>query len=290
MKSFMYHETVLKKEAVDALKVFKNGKYIDCTLGGGGHTTEIIKKGGIVIGIDVDDNAINYINKDCKEFINDKKLYVVKDNFRNIDEIARKLGWIKVDGIIYDLGTSTFQIKNSKRGFSFEDIGELDMRMDRNLGTKAIDLLKVLNNVELENLFYRYGGEYQAKKFSKEIKMFLKKNKDMTTKDLADLIKNTSRYRDSKRHQATKVFQALRIAVNDEINSIKESLFKMDHLLNVKGRVAIISFHSLEDQVAKSLSKNNNYKLIVKTKSSYDEVMHNPSSRSAMLRVYEKLY
>lgn len=288
------HVPVLLKEAIEGLNIQQGGKYIDCNLGGGGHTTKILELGGNVLGLDVDQAAIEHCNHKFEAEIKRGQLKTLRINFRNLRRAIHEVGWKEqeIDGILYDLGVSTFQIKQSGRGFSFEDQSELDMRMDHELGVRAIDLLVVLSEDELASLISDYGEEPQAKVFARAIKKFiaLKRGK-VTASELAEVIKNSSKYRVSRNHPATRVFQALRIAVNSELSNFEESAEIAAEVLKPGGRIAIITFHSLEDRIAKNLNKRTDLKSLfdeplVPTEV---EVEENSPSRSAKLRVYEKI-
>ena len=289
-----FHTPVLLKEVIESLSVKKDARYIDCNLGSGGHTSEILRLGGKVLGLDIDQNAIDYVKKNFADQIKSGQLQVVKKNFSEIDEAASQIGWGngEIDGILYDLGLSTFQLKNSKKGFSFEDETDLDMRMDSGLEVKAVDLIKVLSEKQLEEMIKRYGEDPQAKSFAKAIKVFVKgkdlRHEAIKAVDLAQAIKSASVYKTSKIHPATRVFQALRISVNSELNNLQVSLKRAVPLLSPGGRLLIITFHSLEDRIAKTqiALKPVNKKPIVPDS---DEISSNPSSRSAKLRIFEKI-
>lgn len=288
------HVSVLLKEAIDGLNIKKNGKYIDCNLGGGGHTAKILEHGGNVLALDVDKAAIEYCTDRFHKEIRAGQLIIKKANFKDIKQAIRGTGWkeSEIDGVLYDLGLSTFQIKQSARGFSFEDQTELDMRMDHELGVRAIDLLVVLPEDELASLILDYGDEPQAKIFTKAIKKLVKqKGTWIQAKELAEVIKNASRYRDSRNHPATRVFQALRIAVNSELSNFESSAADAADILKSGGRLVIITFHSLEDKIAKDLKKRSDLKSLLKEPlvPTSDEVEKNSSSRSAKLRIYEKI-
>ena len=288
------HKSVLLQESVSALKVKPEGKYIDCNIGGGGHTSEILKRGGYVLGIDLDETAIDYCRKVFSQEINDKKLFLDKTNFKYIEEAAERVGWGKeeVDGIIYDLGLSMFQLKDENKGFSFLDDAELDMRFDDDLNVKAQDLIKVLNEKQLEDLILEFGEEPQAKAFAHAIKQYSVGKDRIIASELAEVIKRTSKYKDSRIHPATRVFQALRIAVNSELENLTASVGRATPLLKPEGRLAIISFHSLEDKIAKKLAESPELKKVNKKPivASEEEINENPSSRSAKLRIYEKMH
>lgn len=292
-----YHTTVLLQETIDALNIKPGKKYIDATLGGGGHSFEIVGRGGIVLGLDADQDAIEYVEKirDTRPKIKKEDLTLVKANFRDIDEIAREKGFDQVAGIIYDLGVSSHQLDTTERGFSFQGNGTLDMRMDQDLGVKAADLVNILTKGELIELFTRLGEEHFANRIAEGIVQARKKIQIKTTFELSEIVRSCVPSFKSKINPATKVFQALRIAVNDEFNSLKDSLPKAFDLLDSGGRMAVISFHSLEDRIVKYSFKEWNEKnlvrLVVKKPiipSEY-EIENNKRSRSAKLRVIEKI-
>ena len=284
-----YHTSVLLSEVIDYLDIKPENKYIDATLGGGGHTREILKRHGKVLGLDVDEDALK--NADSDEEL--KKAIIVRANFQNIDTVAKKYGFVDVSGILFDLGISSHQIDTPERGFSFQSDAMLDMRMDQSLSVSAKDLVNGLTQRELEELMYRLGEEFYAKKIAREII----RQRDMlrieTTTQLADVIRKAIG-RGKKVHEATKVFQALRIAVNDELNVIRVALPKSFSLLKVGGRLLVISFHSLEDRIVKNTFKDLEKKGIAKiiTKKPIIpgeiEITQNKRSRSAKLRVIEK--
>ena len=280
------HKPVLLQEAINALQITQGEKYIDCNFGGGGHTAEIIKKGGIVLALDIDTQAIEFGKEKFKKEIENRSFTLVKANFREIDIVAKDLDWEKetVSGILYDLGLSTFQLKKENKGFSFEDQGILDMRVDDSLSVTASDLLVVLSEKDLTDLFYKFGEDPQSRTYAKAIKAYIKgKIGPFSAKEIAQVIQKSSRYSHSKINPATRVFQALRIAVNSELENLQQSLDRAIALLKPEGRIVIISFHSLEDGIAKKLTRSPEF--IVP---SSEEIADNPSSRSAKMRIYIK--
>ncbi len=281
------HFPVMYKEALDALNVQTNELYIDCNLGLGGHTSLLLERGARVIGIDADHEAIEHCRERFGKELESGTLKILHMNFSKLNEIPLE---DKVAGILYDLGLNLGQLKDSARGFSFHDTGELDMRMDTTLGVNAIDLIRLLNEDQLSKLIFEYGEDPQARIFSKAIKIAVKNGKINTPSDLAEVIRKASKYPHSKLHPATRTFQALRIAVNSELDSLRESLANAIPLLKTGGRLVIISFHSLEDEIAKSLAESQQLISITKKpiEASLDEVEKNPPSRSAKMRIYEK--
>lgn len=278
-----FHEPVLLTEVLEGLRVKQNEKYIDATFGGGGHSFEILKLGGIVLGIDVDKDAIANIKKNKPE-----KLTLARGNFREIDKIASKHNFDKVAGIIFDLGVSSHQIDNPARGFSFREKGPLDMRMDQELGVRALDLIRILTKGELNEIFTKFGEEVHSWAISNAIVRARSIKPIETTTDLAKIVFAIA-------GQSKKVFQALRIVVNDELNSISEALPKALGLLKKNGRICAISFHSLEDRIVKrkflefqekGMGKIITEKPIIPTKK---EIEGNKRARSAKLRIFEKV-
>lgn len=290
-----YHKSVLLHEAVEGLNVQKDKLYIDTTLGGGGHTGEIIKKGGIVLGIDTDEDALRYVGENYKEEIKGKKLKLAKGNFKDIDIIAKENGFEKVSGIIFDLGVSSHQLDVAERGFSFQKTGPLDMRMDQEQGVKAADLINILTKGELYELFTKLGEERFANAISDRIISRRKISPINTTTDLVEVVRHAvPKYRHNI-NPATRIFQALRIAINDEINNLRDSLPKAFDLLEGNGRLCVISFHSLEDRVVKYQFKewNEAGRGVNITKKpiapSIEEIEMNKRSRSSKLRIIERI-
>ena len=293
------HKSVLLKETLDFLQVKRGKKYIDATLGGGGHTKAILELNGEVLGIDVDQEALDLVRKSLEDSIKNSKLVLAKGNFRKIDEIARLNKFDKVSGIIFDLGLSSNQLENPNRGFSFLKGGPLDMRMDEDLEVKAQDLVNILTKGELYEIFSKFGEEHRARAISDSIVSARRIAPIKTTGDLINVVQGALGIKGelndfAKANIAKRVFQALRIAVNDELESIREALPKALELLEIKGRIVVISFHSLEDRIIKQsfidFEKRNMGKIISKKPilASKEETESNPRARSAKLRVFEK--
>lgn len=287
-----YHISVLLSETINALNVQAGQKYIDATLGGGGHTAEILKKGGKVMGIDADQDAIDYVTKELG--LDKKGLVIAKGNFKDIDTLARKNGFEKVAGIIFDLGISSHHVDDAARGFSFMKEGPLDMRMDQDLGVRAADLVNVLHKGQLYDLFTRFGEERFAKVIANSIVNARREKPITTTTELSQIINRVVPRGAKEINPATRIFQALRIAVNDELTSIEEALPKAVDLLEANGRLAVISFHSLEDRIVKNafltfaekgIGNILTKKPIIPTE---EEQERNKRSRSAKLRIFEK--
>lgn len=294
-----YHTPVLLKEVTDLLQVKKENRYIDATLGGGGHTSRIIDLGGLVLGLDQDQDALSYVSKEQELNIKSRKLILAKGNFREIDKIALLNNFEKVNGILFDLGVSSFQIDTPERGFSFLRNGPLDMRMDRDSSLTAEVIVNLLGKKELTELLSKLGQEHRAYSISKNIVNARKIKAIKTTEELTEIIKKTygieGEIPDYRKNEISKrVFQALRIAVNSELENLSESLPKALSLLGEKGRLAVITFHSLEDSVVKKSFedfRNKNMGKIITDKPivpKEEEQEVNPRSRSAKLRVFEK--
>lgn len=300
------HIPVLLKEAVDYLNVEKGKKYIDATLGGGGYTFEILKKGGIVLGIDSDIDSVDYVKDKFSisqprrhtsnfQFPNGKNLVLVHGNFSDVENIAHLNNFDKVSGIVFDLGLSSYQIENSGRGFSFRRDEPLDMRMNVSVDKlTAAEILNTWSKEELYQLFSKMGEERFAFNISDNIISARKIKPIEKTSELVGIIEGSVRKKPGI-HPATKVFQALRIAVNDEIRNLKAGLKEGFKILDEKGRIVVVSFHSLEDRIVKNyfnlLEDTGKGKVITKKPvlSGNDELKRNIRARSAKLRCIEKM-
>lgn len=283
------HRSVLNEEVSKLLDVRAGKKYIDATLGAGGHAKQIVKKGGVVLGLEVDPQIISTLDPDLVSSITIKE-----SNFANVDTAARESGFDQVDGILFDLGVSSLQLDTPERGFSFRFDSPLDMRMDPNLSVKAADLVNGLHVGELEKLFTRFGEEKFAKLIAKTIVRQREEKPITSTLELADLVTGVKeRFEKHKKiHAATKVFQALRIAVNDELNNLKTALPKAVDLLAKNGCLVVISFHSLEDKIVEDFINQRVDLANLTTQPilpSSEEVFQNPRSRSAKLRAARKI-
>lgn len=299
-----FHRPVLLKEAIDFLKIEPGKRYIDATLGGGGHARAIIERGGEVLGIDRDPEALEFARQTLKACPTPKALRgrlpppkLVQGNFAQIEEIALEASFTKVEGILFDLGVSSHQLEKAARGFSFTSGEALDMRMEPGLAVSAADLVNALSEGELYELFSKLGEEKRARRFARTLSRARRIKKIETGKELAQIILKASGEKAgaSRIHPATRVFQALRIAVNDELNNLKKALPKASSLLKKEGRLVVISFHSLEDGMVKKffLEEEEKRSLVIITKKpvvpTKKEVKENLRSRSAKLRAAEKL-
>ncbi|MFC1722145.1 16S rRNA (cytosine(1402)-N(4))-methyltransferase RsmH [Patescibacteria group bacterium] len=295
MREETYHQPVMLELALEYLEPQVNKKYIDCTLGDGGHTLGLLKEGAFVLGIDTSDYSLERAVKRIDALGYKDNFSGCTGNFKNITEIAPDNGFEQVSGVIFDLGYSSSQLQESAQGLSFLEEQPLDMRLDRNLTVTAADLINSLPEKQLEMIIREYGGEKMARKFAKEIVNFRNLKKFRTTKDLADLLQSVapSRYERGRIHPATRTFQALRISVNDELENLKNALPRAAQLLLPGGRMIIISFHSLEDSIAKDFGSNvqPNCKPLTKKplRPSSEELTKNPKARSAKMRVYERI-
>lgn len=309
------HVTVLLNEAVENLKIKPDGVYVDCTLGGGGHTKEILSQlneDGRLFSFDQDQTAIEYNQKVLDNQLQSGKLTLVKDNFRNVKKRLNDLGISKIDGAVYDLGVSSPQFDIAQRGFSYKLEAPLDMRMDQGQSLTAKRIVNEWSFSDLVRIFSRYGEEKFAKSIARKIEKQRQLQPIQTTTELVEVIKAgiPARARRTGGHPAKRVFQALRIAVNDELGALETSLEQVLELLSVGGRVSVITFQSLEDRLVKSMFKERtslpelpqglpvipqgmevdyrlvNRKPILPTKS---EVETNHRAHSAKLRVIERI-
>lgn len=309
------HVTVLLNEAVENLKVKPDGIYVDCTLGGGGHTRKILSQlneNGRLFSFDQDQTAIEYNQKALDNQLQSGKLTLVKDNFRNIKKRLNELGVSKIDGAVYDLGVSSPQFDVAQRGFSYKLEAPLDMRMDQSQSLTAKQIVNEWSFNDLVRIFSRYGEEKFAKSIARKIEKQRQLQPIQTTTELVEVIKAgiPARARRTGGHPAKRVFQALRIAVNDELGALETSLEQVLEMLNIDGRVSVITFQSLEDRLVKSMFKEKtslpdlpqglpvipqgmevgyrlvNRKPILPTKS---EIETNHRAHSAKLRVIERI-
>jgi len=308
------HETVLLRETIDGLEINPNGVYVDCTLGGAGHAQYILSQlsdKGKLYAFDQDINAINNAKEVLKEEYAQGKVVFIHSNFRNLKEELANLSIRYVDGIFYDLGVSSPQLDHADRGFSYHQEAKLDMRMDQSQELSAYEVVNYWSYEQLVKIIFRYGEEKFAKRIVRSIEQTREKKPIEYTTELAEIVKLAipAATRRTGGHPAKKTFQAIRIAVNDELGSIEESLEQALDLLKVGGRLSVISFHSLEDRLVKQMFKQvstppetpNNlpllpeqmkpaYRLVNRKPilASNEELEHNNRSRSAKLRIIER--
>lgn len=287
----VFHKPVLLKEVIAALEVKKGEKYIDATIGGGGYTKQILERGGIVLGMDMDTDAISFLQD---KFSGEKNLFLVEDNFINIRKAAEKHGFYGVSGIVFDLGISSHQIENSGRGFSFSKDEPLDMRMSRSIDITAGEIVNTWSREELYELFARFGEERFAKQIVNNISQARKIKPIKTSLELANIISEGIKDKRSI-HPATKVFQALRIGVNSELANLKIGIWESFPLLKKGGRIVIVDFHSLEDRIVKQefarLERDGKAEIITKKPivTGSDELRTNRRARSAKMRAIKKI-
>ena len=304
------HEPVMLENSINGLNIKENGTYVDGTLGGAGHSKEILKRlsnKGKLIGIDRDEEAINAAKENLSQFPN---VIYIHDNHDNIKSILENLKIEKVDGILLDLGVSSYQLDERNRGFSYLGENELDMRKDKTQSLTAKDVINNYKEEDLANIIYEYGEERFSKRIAKNICEYRKEKQIDTTKELVEIIESSIPKKfQNDGHPAKRTFQAIRIEVNNEIKPLKKTVKDCIELLNPGGRLVIITFHSLEDRAvknayieakgkctcpkdlpycvcgAKSLGEIITKKPIVATK---EEIERNSRSKSAKLRIFER--
>jgi 16S rRNA (cytosine1402-N4)-methyltransferase len=251
------HETVLKHEAIVGLQISEDGIYVDCTLGGAGHTEEIVKRidEGHVFAFDQDAHAIEHAQQRLQAF--EGKFTIIQSNFRHLKSALEERGISGVDGILFDLGVSSPQLDEAERGFSYHQDAPLDMRMDQSNELTAFHIVNEWSYEQLVSIFFKYGEEKFAKSIARKIEANREKQPIETTGELVEIIKTAipARARRKGGHPAKRTFQAIRIAVNDELNSFEEALRDGIDMLNPGGRICVITFHSLEDRLCKKVFK-----------------------------------
>lgn len=305
------HKPVLLEECIKGLEIKAEGKYIDGTLGGAGHSREILKKlseKGLLIGIDRDQEALIAAKQNIGEFQNVKYIH---DNHDNVKKILEKIGIEKVNGILLDLGVSSYQLDERNRGFSYLGENELDMRMDKNQELSAKEIINTYVEEDLANIIYQYGEEKFSRQIARKICEYRKKEYINTTKQLVEIIERSiPKSKQKEGHPAKRTFQAIRIEVNNEIKPLYNTIKDCIDCLAPKGRLCVITFHSLEDRAvknamleangkctcpndlpycvcgAKTIGKIINKKPIVASNKEQEE---NSRSKSAKLRIFEKI-
>ena len=305
------HKPVMLQECMEGLQIKPNGIYVDGTMGGAGHSIEIVKRlssDGRLIGIDRDEEALNASKERLAEYQN---VTYIHDNHDNIKEILQKLGINQVDGILLDLGVSSYQLDERNRGFSYLGENELDMRMDKSQELTAQRVVNYYSEKELANIIYEYGEERFSRQIAKNICNYRKEKTINTTKELVDIIeKSIPKSKQNDGHPAKRTFQAIRIEVNNEIKPLYQTVKDCIDCLKSQGRLCIITFHSLEDRAvknayieakgkctcpsdlpycvcgAKTLGKIITKKPMIATKEEQEE---NSRSKSAKLRIFEKI-
>lgn len=305
MTNNLLHQPVLANELIDTLCINPNGVYVDCTAGFGGHSYLIRNKldNGQLICVDQDENAIKYLTK---KFADDKHVNIIHDNFINIKSIFKKNNIAKADGIIVDLGVSSPMFDDPNRGFSYHKNGPLDMRMSSELSVTAADIVNKYDQKQLIHIFRKYGEIKDCSFVVNKIIQARKKTPITTTLELVEIIKNGSNPKNlfKNKHPARQYFQALRIAVNNELASLAKFLSVAPDLININGYLGIITFHSLEDNIVKQafnflttshlpnevpLVEKPQFLLIKPIIPSSTEITNNRRSRSAKLRMIKRL-
>ena len=306
--SALTHKPVLVKEAVRALAVQPGGRYVDCTVGGGGHAAAILERsspGGQLLGIDADPEAKEVANQRLRDYR--KSILLINENFANLQAICLKYDFQPVHGILFDLGLSSLQLGEHSRGFSFQEEGPLDMRLSPEQQITAADIVNQSSEAELAGIIWEYGEEAYSRQIARRI---VKDRPIETTLKLARVVEQAIGGRKGKLHPATKTFQALRIAVNRELENLEAALEQAVSLLGFGGRLVVISYHSLEDRIVKQFMRRESrdcicplgtptcvcghsasLKLVSRRviTPSAQEVKANPRSRSAKLRVAERI-
>jgi 16S rRNA (cytosine1402-N4)-methyltransferase len=302
------HVPVLLEEAVEALKVQPGGRYVDCTLGAGGHSLTILERsqpGGQLLGIDADPEAVQIARTRLDSF--GESVLLVNQNFSNLESICYRHDFLPVHGILFDLGLASFQIDTAERGFSFQQDAPLDMRVNPRQEITAVDIVNEYGENELADLLWKYGEESFSRRIARHI---IEARPIKTTTQLADVVDRAVGGRRGKINPATKTFQALRIAVNGELENLETALSQSIKVLGFEGRLVVISYHSLEDRIVKQFMHHEatgcicppgtpicicghtaTIKIITKriVVPSENEIQNNPRSRSARLRVAERI-
>lgn len=310
------HTTVLLHETVDQLNIKSNGIYVDCTLGGAGHSEYLLSQldeTGHLYAFDRDDVAIENAKIRLKKYSDKGMVTFIKSNFAHLKEELNKRGVYEVDGVLYDLGVSSPQLDEIERGFSYKQNAPLDMRMDQ---TQTLDAKEIVNNWDyhqLVKIFYRYGEEKFSKQIARQIEKVRQHHPIETTEQLVDIIRQSIPHAARRKggHPAKRVFQAIRIAVNDELASIEQSLEQALNIVAIQGRISVISFHSLEDRIVKTMFKEKStvkddllklpilpqeceadFKLITRKPvlPTDEEVENNSRAKSAKLRGIERVH
>lgn len=291
----MYHIPIMPAESSQYLINNPHGLYVDCTFGGGGHSQYLLKQNPHItmIAFDWDEDALDqFHNKQDLEHFKERIVFV-NENFKNIKEVLQRMNIYKVDGVLADIGVSSHQFDDPERGFSFKS-DTLDMRMDKRNPLMAKDIINSFPEEDLADIFYKYGEEYKSRRIAKAIYERRKRGKINTATELVDIICSVKRP-EGKINPATKVFQALRIYVNGELDNLEKLLESIPDILFSGGRAVIISFHSLEDRMIKNNFRENAsqgiYKVLTKKviMPSKEEIKNNPRSRSAKIRAVERL-
>ncbi len=303
------HKSVLLKEVIENLNINENLVYVDCTLGYAGHSREILKRinKGLLFAFDQDITAIKYSRKELRDI--SERFEIINSNFVNLKEGLKTRGITGIDGILFDLGVSSPQLDNIERGFSYHHDARLDMRMDTTNDLSAYEVVNQYSYEQLVDIFYRFGEEKYAKSIAKKIISYRENTPIETTLELVDIIKEAVPFKYKREtHPARRIFQAIRIEVNKELEVLEKALEDAIELLNPDGRICVIAFHSLEDRICKDMFKRYSevpsalkklpsipkeyepkLRIIGRFKPTVEEITENNRSRSAILRVAEKI-
>lgn len=315
MTQAFQHYTVMLKETVDGLAIKPNGVYVDCTLGGAGHSEYLLSQlteGGHLYAFDQDQKALDHAAQRLAPYVEKGQVTFIKSNFRQLQEKLADKGVFKVDGVLYDLGVSSPQLDEAERGFSYHQDAPLDMRMDQSAEFSAYNVVNDYSYNELVKIFFRYGEEKFSKQVARAIERARLDHPIKTTGELVELIKEAipAPARRKGGHPAKRIFQAIRIAVNDELGAVEESLEQAIQLIALGGRISVITFHSLEDRIVKNIFKEYStakdlppgipmvpeefrpeLKVITRKPltAGEEELAENNRSRSAKLRIAERI-
>lgn len=285
-----YHEPVLLQETMEYLNVSSGKRYIDATLGGGGHTAEILRRGGSVLGIDTDKDALDFVHTNIAPRFPQSHFVTTYGNFKDIKTIALSHAWSPVDGVLFDLGVSSWQFDQPERGFSYRfSQTPLDLRLDQSQGAPAVEYVNTSSEEDLYEIISTFGEEERARSISRAF-LSARKIKKITTAD--DVKSALSLAHISPTPELlSRIYQALRIAVNDELNVLDTALRDLNEIVVKNGRVVILSYHSLEDRKVKRFFTGRNWKELTKKPimASQKEIQINRRARSAKLRAAEKL-
>lgn len=313
MLGLFEHYSVLKDEAIRGLNIKPDGTYVDCTLGAGGHSEEIAKQlndNGLLIAFDQDEEALIAAKKRLENY--QKRMLFIESNFRNLEEKLKQNNIQNVDGVLFDLGVSSPQLDHGERGFSYQQDAKLDMRMNQNQEVTAHTIVNTWRYQDLVRIFFRYGEEKFSKQIARKIENYRALKEIETTHELVEIIKSAipAPARRKGGHPAKRIFQAIRIAVNDELNAFTEALHQAARMVDIEGRIVVITFHSLEDRICKQafkkwatdketpknlpvIPKENQapFRLITRKPitANESELEENRRSRSAKLRIVEKV-
>ncbi|MBN1303934.1 MAG: 16S rRNA (cytosine(1402)-N(4))-methyltransferase RsmH [Anaerolineales bacterium] len=302
------HESVLYNEIIHALQPNSSGLYVDCTVGAGGHARGILEAcapGGRLLGFDLDPQALAISRETLAPY--GDRVQLVQASYTSLKSVLKEMGWDVVDGILLDLGVSSMQLDTPERGFSFQEDGPLDMRFGPETGLKAADLVNNATETELADMIFRYGEDRLARRIARAI---VKSRPLRSTSELSQVIRQAVRNSSERIHPATRTFQALRIAVNQELETVRDVLPQALEALTTGGRLAVISFHSLEDRIVKEFMHRESRNCLCPPKqpictcghkatikeirrkpvwATEQEIKDNPRARSARLRVVEKI-